>query len=144
MLRRSLKVNLFFKSRILSAGSLFFSKIWVLVHYRTVLYRTILRVQNIILAWSYRTTSCQKLTLTHFLGSWPWNIPPSGHFKELLNVSMLLHQLDCEVFKKDVIIERFSFPFLNEYISYCLFKIINFWAGKSYLYNCILILMKND
>ena len=44
MLRRSLKVNLFFKSRILRAGSLFFSKIWGLVLYTTVLYRTILRV----------------------------------------------------------------------------------------------------
>ena len=40
MLRRSLKVNLFFKSRILRAGSLFFSKIWGLVLYTTVLYRT--------------------------------------------------------------------------------------------------------
>jgi hypothetical protein len=46
MLRRSLKVNLFFKSRILRAGSLFFSKIWGLVLYTTVLYRTILRVQG--------------------------------------------------------------------------------------------------
>ena len=44
MLRRSLKVNLFFKSRILRAGSLFFSEIWGLVLYTTVLYRTILRV----------------------------------------------------------------------------------------------------
>ena len=41
MLRRSLKVNLFFKSRTLRAGSLFFSKFWGLV-----LYRTILRVLN--------------------------------------------------------------------------------------------------
>ena len=46
-LRRSLKVNLFFKSRILRAGSLFFSKIWGLVLYTTVLYRTILRVSHL-------------------------------------------------------------------------------------------------
>ena len=44
MLRRSKKVNLFFKSRIFRAGSLFFSNIWGLVLYMTVLYRTILRV----------------------------------------------------------------------------------------------------
>ena len=45
MLRLSLKVNLFFKSRILRAGPLFFPKIWGLVLYTTVLYSTILRVR---------------------------------------------------------------------------------------------------
>ena len=60
-----------------------------------------------------RTISCQKLTLTHFMGSWPWNIPSSGYFKELLNVSMLLRQLDCEVFKQGVIIERMDFFFFE-------------------------------
>ena len=39
-------MNLFFKPRILTTGSLFFFKTWVLVLYTTVLYRNILRVLN--------------------------------------------------------------------------------------------------
>ena len=52
MLSCSLKVNLFFKSRILRAGSLSFFKIWALVLYTTVLYRTILRVLSHCIIYS--------------------------------------------------------------------------------------------
>ena len=57
-----------FKSRILRAGSLFFSEIWGLVLYTTVLYRTILRVEaenpfGLFFSWHpFITEECRKLT----------------------------------------------------------------------------------
>ena len=77
MLRRSLKVNLFFKSRILRAGSLFFSKIWGLVLYTTVLYRTILRV----LFW--------KFPLSNIV---PWDpkISKSFHWIKVVGVNGII------------------------------------------------------
>ena len=69
MLRRSLKVNLFFKSRILRAGSLFFSKIWGLVLYTTVLYRTILRVSSYI--WKLKDREIPRVV--------NWSIKARGH-----------------------------------------------------------------